>query len=107
MAYTLTVLYPNELDADYDLDYYVSNHMPLVQRHWEKYGIHSWSVTRFNPSVDGTRPLYTFGCTIHWESEEGVQKAFKGPEAAEVLGDIAKFSNKQPIFLLGERIATT
>ncbi|RAL00169.1 uncharacterized protein BO80DRAFT_425955 [Aspergillus ibericus CBS 121593] len=107
MAYTLTVLYPNETDAKYNLDYYISNHMPLVERHWKKYGIQSWSVTRYNPAVDGTRPLYTIGCIIAWESEESIQEAFKGPEAAEVLSDVSNFSNKQPIFLIGKGVAKT
>ncbi|PYI01504.1 hypothetical protein BO78DRAFT_401256 [Aspergillus sclerotiicarbonarius CBS 121057] len=105
MTYTLTVLYPHETDANYNIDYYVSNHMSLVERHWKKYGVQSWSVNRFNPAVDGTRPRYTFGCIIVWESEESVQRAFNGPESAAVLEDIPKFSNKQPTFLFGESVA--
>ncbi|GFN20308.1 hypothetical protein AtubIFM55763_007864 [Aspergillus tubingensis] len=106
MVYTVTVLYPNEADAKYDLEYYLSHHLPLVDRLWRKYGLHGWTVVKYGPGVTEDRIPYSFGCVLFYEDDNAAKQAFKGPEAAEVLGDISKFSNKQPLFLYGERIST-
>ncbi|CCF36772.1 ethyl tert-butyl ether degradation EthD [Colletotrichum higginsianum] len=102
MTVTITVVFPNEPDASYDIEYYVSKHMPLIQERWGKYGVVSWSVTKFQNGVDGSAPLYAFGSVVTWDNVDQIKAAFAGPEAGEIMGDVAKFSNKQPVFLTGE-----
>ncbi|KAF4246930.1 hypothetical protein CNMCM8980_007966 [Aspergillus fumigatiaffinis] len=102
MASSITVVFPNDADAEYDIDYYTKNHLPLIEKHWSKFGLKGWSVTRFVPGLDGSKPLYAFGSEVFWESEEGIKNAFASPETAEIMGDIPRFSNKSPIFLIGE-----
>lgn len=104
MTYTITVLFPNEQDANYDKNYYVNHHMPLIEQHWKKYGVQSWSVTDFSSGPDGANPVYTFGSVVTWESKEGVERAFQSPEVAEIMSDVPNFSNKQPVFLFGSQI---
>ncbi|GIC94611.1 uncharacterized protein Aud_001940 [Aspergillus udagawae] len=104
MACTITVVFPNDVDAKYDIDYYITNHMTLIEKHWSKYGLQGWSVTKYIPSLDGAAPVYAFGSQVYWESEEGMKKAFESAEAAEIMGDVPHFSNKPPIFLIGQTI---
>ncbi|KAF7586286.1 hypothetical protein BBP40_009163 [Aspergillus hancockii] len=75
--------------------------MPLIEHHWKKYGLQSWSVSKFNPAIDGGQPPYAFGSTVVWENETGIRQAMASPEAAEIMGDVVKFNNKQPLFLFG------
>lgn len=105
MSYTITALFPAVPDAKYDLPYYITHHMPLIERQWKKYGVKSWSVTHFGPDLHGNQPLYTFGSTVVWENEVGVKEAVGGPEAVEIMGDVEKFSNKEPVFLFEEMVA--
>jgi uncharacterized protein (TIGR02118 family) len=98
MAFSITVVFPNDADAEYDIDYYTKNHMPLIEKHWSKFGLKGWSVTRFVPGLDGSKPLYAFGSEVFWESEEGIKNAFASPETAEIMGDIPRFSNKVTYF---------
>lgn len=102
MAKTVTVVFPNEPDAKYDMDYYIKRHMPLIQSLWSKHGLKSWSVTKYVEGVDGSQPLYAFGSTVTWDTEEAIKTAFAGVEVAEIMGDVQNFSNKQAIFLVGE-----
>lgn len=102
MTITITVIFPNEPDADYDIEYYATKHMPLIQTLWSKYGLTSWSMTKFIDGIDSSSPLYAFGSTVTWDSIEQVKAAFAGPEASEIMGDVRNFSNKDPIFLTGE-----
>ena len=107
MSFAITVVFPTHADSNYNIDYYVSHHMPLIERHWKKFGLKSWSVTKFAPGLDGNPPLYAFGSVVSWENEEGMKEAFGSPEAAEIMGDVPNFSNVQPIFLLGQILKAT
>ncbi|RHZ50676.1 uncharacterized protein CDV56_107002 [Aspergillus thermomutatus] len=102
MAFTITVVFPNDADAKYDIEYYTKNHMTLVEKHWSKFSLKGWSVTRFVPGLDGSTPLYAFGSEVFWESKMGMKNAFASPKAAEIMGDVPCFSNKSPIFLIRE-----
>ena len=104
MAYTVTVVFPNDADAKYGINYYTNSHMSLIEKRWSKYGLKSWSVTKYAPSLDGTAPMYAFGSQVYWENEEGMKNAFQSPEVAEIMEDVSRFSNKQPIFLVGQII---
>ncbi|KAF9871978.1 ethyl tert-butyl ether degradation EthD [Colletotrichum karsti] len=104
MSVAITVLFRNEADAKYDIDYYANNHMPLIQTQWQKYGVQGWSVTKFGNGVDGSAPQFAFGSTVVWENHDQINKAFTGPEVEEIMKDLPKFSNTQPVFLVGEVI---
>lgn len=104
MAFTVTVVFPNDAGAKYDIDYYTKTHMTFIEKHWSKYGLQGWSVTKYRPGLDGAPPLYAFGSEVIWESEEGMKSAFGSSEVAETMEDVARFSNKHPIFLIGQTI---
>lgn len=104
MSCTVTVVFPNDVDAKYDIDYYVKNHMTLIEKLWSNYGLKRWSVTNYVPGIDGTPPLYSFGSEVVWENEVGMKKAFESSTVAEIMADVAHFSNKPPIFLIGRTV---
>jgi uncharacterized protein (TIGR02118 family) len=103
MPLDVTVIYPNEDDTQFDLDYYLKSHMPLVKEKWTSYGLKGYTVSEFQPGPDGKKPLYVVGCVLHWDNGEDLQKAMGDSSCTErIFGDIPKFSNKQPIFLAGD-----
>ncbi|KAL0931425.1 ethyl tert-butyl ether degradation [Colletotrichum truncatum] len=104
MAVTVSVLYPNEPDAKYDVDYYVNKHMPLAGSTWKDFGVKSWSVIKYAPGPDGTEPKYAFAGVLQWDSLENVKKALAAPETAKVMQDVPNYSNKQPVFLIGDEV---
>lgn len=102
MAASITVLYPNEADAKYDIDYYKTHHMPLMEKLMGKFGLVGWSVTTFTPGPDGSAPPYVFGSVATWSSAEAIKAAFADECAKQIMQDVANFSNKHPVFLFGE-----
>lgn len=102
MAASVTVLYPNEPDAKYDIEYYKTHHMSLMEKNIGKYGLVSWSVTTFTPGPDGSAPPYVFGSTVIWSSAAAMKAAFADESAQQVMQDVANFSNKHPTFLFGD-----
>lgn len=106
MAIKVTVLYPNEDGAKFDMDYYLATHMPLVSENWQKYGLKGWEVIQFARGADGATPLYQVQATLSWDSKEDFGKAMASEEAKTVLGDISNFTNTQPVLIAGDVLKT-
>lgn len=102
MASSITVLFPNEADAKYDINYYKAQHMPLIQKLWGRFGITSWSVTTFTPGPDGSAPAFIFGSVVNWSSAEAIKTAFADESVQQIMQDVPNFSNKHPTFLFGD-----
>jgi uncharacterized protein (TIGR02118 family) len=99
---TVTVLYPAQEGATFNLDYYLKTHMPLAQKHWTKYGLKSYKVTKFSTPDS----VYSHGVYMEFEDYEGFQKAVQSPETKEVMGDVENFSNVKPVIVAGEVVGT-
>lgn len=83
MPTSTTILYPAQEGAKFDMDYFLSTHMPLAMKHWEQYGLKGYDVTQFD-AIGGQKPLYSVQCIMRWDKPESVEKAMQGPEAKEV-----------------------
>lgn len=47
MAAVIYVSYYHGEGATFDMNYYLTVHMPLVQKHWGPHGLKSWTVVQF------------------------------------------------------------
>lgn len=101
MPFHASVLYPNDDDIKFDMDYYLANHMPLVQENFGKHGLKRWEITEYAPGGDGAKPLYYVQATLVFDSPEDLGKALGSEDAKAVFDDIPKFTNKQPVFMGG------
>ncbi|EME88131.1 uncharacterized protein MYCFIDRAFT_148752 [Pseudocercospora fijiensis CIRAD86] len=97
---SVTVVYP--AGGTFNMDYYKSTHMPLVQEKWAKYGLKSWKVVKFPDDSP-----YSVQATLEWDNIKQFQDAASGPEAKDVLGDVPNFSNKDPVIMAGEVVLTS
>lgn len=107
MPFHATVLYPNDDDITFDMDYYLATHMPLVQEKFGKHGLKKWEVLQYGPGGDGSKPKYAVGATLIFDSPEDLGKALGSEDAKPVFGDIPNFTNKQPVFMGGNLIKTS
>ncbi|KAH6974537.1 hypothetical protein BKA56DRAFT_619479 [Ilyonectria sp. MPI-CAGE-AT-0026] len=102
MSATLTFLYPNDADATHDLEYYKNFHMPLMQKHWTKYGLKRWTVSELLPNADGSPLPYVFYGVIELESVEQLQAAFLDAAADEMANDVKNYTSVKPVVLVGK-----
>ncbi|POS69295.1 ethyl tert-butyl ether degradation EthD [Diaporthe helianthi] len=109
MVVSVTVLYPNDADAKYDIEYYKTTHMGLMNKHFSKAGLISWSVTTYTPGPDGSASPFAFSSSSTWRSTEDFKAAFQGEALKEILADVPNFNfaNKQSTFLFGEISGST
>jgi len=93
----VSVMYPKGDDVTFDHDYYRDTHMALVDEHL---GVLRTEVDR---GVDG--PYECVG-HLYFESMEALAAGMGGPKAADVLADVANFTNAQPVMQVSEVVAT-
>lgn len=101
---TLSVLYPRDPSASFDYEYYETKHLPLVMQRWGDAGLSGGEALLGKAAPDGSEPPFLAIGIIHFQSADALQAAMAGEHAAEVIGDIANFTNVQPIIQVNERI---
>lgn len=97
----VTVLYPNGADVTFDMAYYTSKHMPMVQH---KCGPACRTIAADLGIAGGepaSKPPYIAIGYLTFDSVEAFQKAF-GPHSAQILADIPNYTNARPVIQISE-----
>lgn len=96
----VSVLYPNSPGARFDMAYYTSRHMPMVQKKVTtcKSIAAEKGVAGGTP---GSQPTYIAIGHLLFDSVEAFQSGF-GPHAEEILADIPNYTNTQPVIQVSE-----
>jgi uncharacterized protein (TIGR02118 family) len=97
----VSVFYPWSEGAKFDMGYYVSSHMPLVEK---RLGAACKGIQvdqGIAGGAPGTSPTYIAVGHILAESPEAFQAAL-GPHVGEIMGDIPNFTQIQPTIQISE-----
>ena len=102
----VSVMSPNTPGARFDHDYYRDKHMPLVK---ERMGDNCRFYT-VDKGLAGGNPgapaVYVGMCHIFCDSVEAFQRGF-GPHAKEIMADIPKYTDLQPVIQISEVVVGT
>lgn len=101
---TVTVIYPRGAGATFDFDHYRGTHLPLLTERWGGAGLERVEALRGVAGADGGEPPFPAQALLRFSSVEAFQAAIGGEHAAEILGDIANFTDVQPIVQVNEAI---
>jgi uncharacterized protein (TIGR02118 family) len=97
----VSVLYPNGPGKNFDHDYYLRQHMPMVQRRLGA-PLQRVAVERgLAGGEPGATPLFWSAPHLYFESVEAFQGAF-GPHAQAILADIPNYTNTTPVIQISE-----
>jgi uncharacterized protein (TIGR02118 family) len=97
----VSVLYPSGEGTKFDIDYYCTSHMPMVQ---QKLGAACKSVAvdhGLAGGAPGAPPPYVAIGHLFFDSLEAFHAAF-APHAQAIMGDIANYTNAQPVLQFSE-----
>jgi uncharacterized protein (TIGR02118 family) len=97
----LSVLYPKTAESKFDVDYYLGTHIPLVRSRWSGMGLQKVDITHGTAALDGGMPGYELIGQLTFESEESLSRALR-QYGNEIISDIPKFTNVQPIIQTGK-----
>ena len=101
MAASVTVLYPNVAEATFDMDYYLTKHMPMVMERFGTHGMSGWRVVRF-AGPPGRTP-FSVMATLDFGSTDGIKAALEA-EGGPVLADVPNFSNQAAVLMIGDAV---
>ena len=100
----VSVLYPAGDETAFDMDYYCTKHMPMVQRLCGD-ACKGYSVDRgVAGGTPGSHAPYVAAGHLLFESVESFQKHF-GPNAPEIMADIPNYTKIAPIVQIAEVMA--
>lgn len=106
MSFKVTVMYPNKEDTSFNMEYYLSHHMPLAERIWKPFGFLKWELVEAVAELDGAKgPFYTFN-VLTWRDEASYLKANAAPESSEIWDDLPNVCNHSPIVVMGNLVAS-
>ena len=97
----VSVLYPNSDDCKFDMNYYLTKHMPMVK---QKLGaaLKSMAVEQgIAGGAPGAPATYVAMGHLYFDSVDAFQAAF-GPHAPAILADIPNYTNTQPTIQVSE-----
>ena len=93
---TVNVLYPNKEGAKFDMNYYLTSHIPMLKRVLGS-ALKGCVVEQgLGGTAPGTRAEFSVLCHLRFDSVESYETA-RGPHAAEIRNDVAKYSSEAPI----------
>lgn len=97
----ISVFYPNSASVRFDMNYYVSKHLPMVQK---KIGPALKAVAAEQGISGGTpgapAPYVAVG-HLMFDSIDAFQAAF-APHSEAIMADVANYTNVQPIIQIAE-----
>ena len=100
----VSVLYKVATGGKFDLDYYLTTHIPLVRRLWEPEGLSSVRVLKGTGTAGGGAAEFSYIALLDFASMAAFEAA-AGKHGAEVIGDIPKFTDASPTIQFNEVIA--
>ncbi len=97
----VTVMYPAGADTRFDVDYYLTKHMPLVKERWGQHGLKSAQVLRGAAKPDGSAADYQMMALITFGSLDDFKAAGKA-HGKEIFADIPNFTNAQAVVQIND-----
>ena len=99
----ISILYPSNPSARFDMGYYIDTHMPLSIGLLSAHpGFKGVSVERgLGGAVPGTDAAYIVMCHFLFNSAEDFMAAFM-PHAAVLQGDMSNYTDIEPIIQISE-----
>lgn len=97
----VSVLYPNTKDGKFNMEYYFSKHIPMIQR---KLGAACKSVSvdvGLGGAEPGSQATYIAMFHMVFDSVEAFQIAF-GTHAQAIMGDMPNYTDIQPVTQISE-----
>lgn len=91
---TMLVSYLGNARSRFDREYYVTHHLPLVTRSWQRYGLQEVEAYFGCDVGDGGRAVAI--CLCHFDDHDAIERALSAPESEAVMHDVAAFTDIEP-----------
>ena len=97
----VTAMYPNQSGSNFNMDYFLQTHIPLVKERWSSMGLENVRLVRGVGTADGGEAPYRVMTLMTFRSLQDFQSA-AGAHAAEIIGDVPNFTDAPPVIQISE-----
>ena len=97
----VSVFYPNNEGAKFDIDYYCNKHIPMVRQKLGAACKNAAVEQGIAGATPGSRPAFIALGHLYFDSVEAFQTAF-GPHAEAIMADIPNYTDIQPTLQISE-----
>jgi len=97
----VSVLYPNQPGATFDMDYYLNQHIPMLRRLLGAALTDVQVDVGLGGAMPGTPAPYVTICCLSFEALDSFQRAF-APHMGTIVADVPKYTNTQPTVQISE-----
>jgi uncharacterized protein (TIGR02118 family) len=97
---SFNVLYPNHEGARFDMGYYRSTHIPLVEKLMKP--AHTLLIE--GVPMGGALAPYAMIAHFQFASPEALQAALANPAMGELRADLPKFTDIKPVIMMGKSL---
>ena len=91
----VSVLYPNGANSNFDMNYYLTKHIPMVKQKLGSACKHVAVEEGIAGGAQGAPATYLAAAHLTFDSVDDFQKAF-APHAEAIMGDVPNYTNTQP-----------
>ena len=96
----VSVMYPNQSGGNFDYDYYLSTHMPLVKDKWGDV-LRGVEVIKGLSGPEGSAVTYVTVASLKFDDVAAFEAALAA-HAPAIMGDIPNFTNIDPVIQIEE-----
>jgi uncharacterized protein (TIGR02118 family) len=97
----VSVLYPNTAGCKFDMEYYLTRHMPMVQQKLRPACRRMAVEEGIAGGAPGAPATFVAMGHLYFDSIDAFQAAF-APHAQSILADIPNYTNSQPTIQVSE-----
>lgn len=103
--FKVSVMYPNQAGARFDIDYYRTRHMQLVRTHMQPHGLVRTEVLKGLSGTAGQPAPFICIGNLYFETAEGYEKGIAA-SAGALRADIPNFTDVSPVRQISEILTT-
>ena len=100
----VSVMYPAAADARFDMKYYLEKHVPMVGERWRPMGLREAKILQGVGAPGGGAAPFQVMALLTFDSAAALDPALAA-HGKEIMGDIANFTNVQPIIQVNDVLA--
>ncbi|CZR55976.1 uncharacterized protein PAC_05864 [Phialocephala subalpina] len=89
----VTLLYPKS--EKFDMNYYLTSHMPMAEKHFKSHGLTKYQVIQADPASG-----YATVCLLYFKDAKGADEGFKS--AGDVLADVPNYTDSKLVSVGGK-----
>jgi uncharacterized protein (TIGR02118 family) len=103
---TVNVLYSNKDGANFDMDYYLTSHIPMLKRLFGS-ALKGCIVEQgLSGGAPGTKAEFAVLCHLRFDSVESYQQAIR-PVTGQIRNDVANYASEAPIVQISDVIVAS